>query len=276
MGEARQARNEGTRKLAAMIALKGGRIGKSLFLANWEPYCDKPVVIDRRIDSREAVSLATVGGVRVRDEVSAMEVSMNVPCRKCEKCLQFRQMQWRERAIVEIGRAKRTWWITLTIDPQMLANISMEARGTSTIDFEAAAYSRVQRYFKRLRKKFRKKADRILDSEGKVVGHNYAQFRYLAVFELGKKTGRPHYHLLLHETGTRPCLKAHIESQWRSNVHARLVGSGEALRRASYVTKYATKSFEISPRASVRYGKPTIPPKPKVLGATITLIGGEK
>lgn len=255
----RQARNQGTRALAVKIALHGGRIGKSSFLADWQPYCDEPVTLDRRITSREAVTLATVGGVKVRDEITAMEVSLKVPCRRCPKCLQFRQMAWRERAILEIARAKRTWWITLTIDPQMLANIHMEARGTELRDIERAAYPRIQRYFKRLRKLFRKHADRIYDKDGTLIGYDEARFRYLAVFELGEKTGRPHYHLFLHETGTRPCLKIHIESQWRCNVHARLV-SGDGSSRASYITKYATKSFSIRPRASLAYGKPIISP----------------
>lgn len=232
----RQARIRGTRSLAVRIALKGGRQGKSTFVGSWEPYCDKPVVIDRRITSREGVRQLSIGKLKVRDEVTAMEVSMKAPCRRCAKCLQFRQMKWRERAIYECAGANRTWFVTLTFAPIHLAGILMEAKGGETCQIERAAYRHVQLFFKRLRKL-------------KCV------FRYLAVYERGEETGRSHYHLLLHETGTRPILKEVLECQWRSFIHARLVGGEEACRHASYVTKYTTKSFEIRPRASRGYGK---------------------
>jgi len=249
MGEAQQKRNQGTRALAVQIALRGGRIGKSSFVADWSPYCDDPVTIKRLVTSRQAVRLATIGGLTIRDEVTAMEVAADVPCRRCAKCLQFRQMMWRERAIIEIDQSHatghRTWWLTLTFSEIHLAGIIMEAMARDK-EVEWAAYRHVQRYLKRLRKL-------------------RCQFRYLAIYELGKKTGRSHYHLFLHEVGTKPIVKAQLESQWRSNVHARLVSSGDARRRASYVTEYATKSFSIRPRASSLYGKLIIPSKTLVL-----------
>lgn len=178
-----------------------------------------------------------------------------VPCRKCEKCLQYRQMKWRERAITEVTRAKRTWWLTLTFAPTHLAGILMAAKGTSTKEVEAAAFPHVQRYIKRLRKSFHQKRDRILDAGGKEIGCHKAIIRYLTIFELGEKTGRQHYHLFIHEIGTRPVTKQQLEDTWRSNVHARLVSGDEASWRASYLTKYATKHFDIRPRASTGYGK---------------------
>lgn len=239
-----ERRNRGTQALAIKIALRGGIFKKGVFVANWQPYCDDPVTIDRYITSRQAV-----------DELKAMEVSMLAPCRKCKKCLQFRQLKWRERAIYEIGRANRTWWITLTFSPQHLAHVLMEAKTAEHKDIEPAAYRHVQRFLKRLRKYLWKHRDRILDEDGKETGANWAEFRYLGIYERGKKHGRSHYHLFLHETGTRPVLKELIERTWVSNVHARLVRSEDARRRASYVTSYATKSFDIRPRASSNYGK---------------------
>lgn len=151
-------------------------------------------------------------------------------------------MKWRERAIFELGRSNRTWFITLTFSPVHLAGILLEAKGSSMKEIEAAAYPHVQRFLKRLRKL-------------------KCQFRYLAVYERGEKTGRSHYHLFLHENGDKPVFKAQIESQWRSHVHARLVRGDEGGGTASYLTKYATKSFDIRPRASARYGKTSLPPE---------------
>lgn len=191
---------------------------------------------------------------------------MDVPCRRCPKCLQFRQMQWRERALLEILASNRTWFVTLTFDEPHLAGIIAEAMLNECHEDEAlteghietAAYRHVQRYFKRLRK-------------AKAV------FRYLAIFERGEDTGRPHYHLFLHETGTRPVLKRVIEDQWRSFVHARLVGGDDVAGAASYLTKYATKSLDVPPRSSGGYGKIPSPKPARVLGSVISRsTGGER
>lgn len=192
-----------------------------------------------------------MGNLKLSDQIKSLEVAALVPCRRCARCLRFRQMRWRERAIQEISWAKRTWFITLTFSPHHLAGILIEAKGSETKYVETAAYRHVQLFFKRLRK-------------------DGAVFRYLAVFELGEKNGRMHYHLFLHEIGTRPIFKTAIEAQWRSFISCRLVGGDEAVRNASYVTKYATKSFDIRPRASALYGKTRPLQKSRIFGERIT------
>ncbi len=229
-----------TQALAIRVALRGGRVARSSFVSDWEPYCDTPVTVNRRITSRQAHKGLRVGTVKLTDERNALEVSAQVPCRRCAKCLQWRQMKWAERAIQELGVAKRSWFVTLTFAPHHLAGILMEATGSEPKQVESAAYAHVQRYFKRLRK---------INSD----------FRYFAVYERGEKNGRSHYHMFLHEHGLKPITKFTLESQWRSFVHARLVRCDESGRSASYITKYATKHFDIRPRASVRYGKQLSP-----------------
>lgn len=159
---------------------------------------------------------------------------MTVPCRKCPRCLQFRQLRWRERALSEIARANRTWAVTLTFSPVQLAGVLMSADGGQLVQVERRAYRDVQLYVKRLRK-------------------SGAVFRYLAVYERGEASGRSHYHLLVHETGRYPIPKRVIEDMWPSHVHARLVMK-ETTGSASYVTKYLTKNLAVRPRASGRYG----------------------
>lgn len=252
-----QAKLLGTQKVAIKVALGGGTVGPSSYVGGWEPYCDQPVRFNRRITSRESRPAVSMGRVKILDPLKALEVSMLVPCRKCTKCLQFRQMKWRERAINEIALHKRTWFVTLTFSPTHLAGILLEARSSDIIDVEKAAYAHVQRYFKRLRKGVKE------NKVGNIIrlARPSAEFKYLAVFERGEKTGRSHYHLFLHETGEKPITKATLEEQWRSFVNCRLVRSDEACRNASYLTKYATKSFSIRPRASVGYGKLHSPKK---------------
>ncbi len=198
-----------------------------------KPFCDSPV----------PVAFSKKG----KDAGAPVEINMFGPCRKCARCLQFRQMKWRQRAITEIVRThnagRRSWWITLTFSPQHLAGIIAEAKVASggwadIADIDRAAYRHVQGYLDRLRKASK------------------TAFRYLAVYERGEESGRSHYHLLLHEVGPRPVLKRTIEDRWRSHVHARLVHvTGRTSGLATYITKYATKTVEIRPRASLHYGR---------------------
>lgn len=223
-----------TLHMAVRLAMQGKSLSGFQFHADQKPYCYDPVKVAR--------------GTRAGGIVKSVEVSFYVPCRKCEKCLQFRRLLWRSRAINEISAAPRTWAVTLTFSPHHLAGITLEAdRDFNCHDGkfkERAAYKHVQQYFYRLRK---------TPTAG---GKARLRFRYLAVFERGEKTGRPHYHLLLHEQNG-PVTKRTLEEQWRSNVHARLVAKDEqedVRRKASYITTYATKSLDRL-RASVKYGQ---------------------
>lgn len=218
-------------KLAAHIALREGSLSRTEFHSKVIPYCDAPVLV--------------VATRRSSSKAHGIEATMRAPCRKCAKCLLFRQMKWRERALAELGAThaamRRSWWVTLTFDPVTLAGVlakaTLAARGDYDARVDRAAFALVQRYFKRLRK----------------AG---CKFRYMCVFERGEKTGRPHYHIFLHEMGPKPILYAQIVDQWHSHAHAKLVcmdGKGHGL--ASYLTKYATKSAATRIRASQGYGK---------------------
>lgn len=260
--------------MAAAAALAGGYRRGSRYEAPWKPWCDNPVTLTlRALKKAEAMIKQTV------------EVSHLAPCRKCEKCRLFRALQWRDRALVEIERAakagRRTWMVTLTFSPTHLAGVLIaakaggrdaaiagteqvwsEEKGTvvdgATVSLkpdeppggwqdrvEPMAYREAQRYLKRLRKAGMK-------------------FRFLAVFERGEETGRPHFHLLLSEVD-RPVLKAQLEGHWPSNVHARLV-AGRARGAASYVVKYATKDLRARIRASIGYGTREAPTQTVLVG----------
>lgn len=220
-------------KVALKLALRGARqVSRYAWVSDRLPYCDDPV---RVIWSKKPGAAGP-----------PVEASMWAPCRRCPRCLQFRQMRLRERCAYEIGRTHnagyRSWWVTLTFSPVHLAGVLAEAARAgdkSPAGVERAAYSHVQRYFKRLRKASK------------------SRFRYFCVYERGEETGRSHYHVLMHEVGPKPLLKRTIEGQWRSQVHCRLVDVDRGRSGlSSYLTKYATKSVEVRPRLSLGYGKP--------------------
>ena len=222
----RSASDRAAYKMAASAALRGGMKGPYWFELGYEPWCDNPVPIFR--------------SAHAAGPEPPVEGSGKVPCRKCAKCRTYRQLRWRDRALFEVVLAKRTWFLTLTFSPVHMAGIMAEARSggadPSPRLIERAAYAHVQRYFKRLRS-----------------CAPLSRFRYLAVFERGKRTGRAHYHALLHEVGDRPLTKRVIEANWRSHTHARLVRSA-GQRQAVYMTKYLTKEVSSRPRASRGYG----------------------
>lgn len=254
---ASEAQLIGTQSLAVKAALAGGQEGQSSWVGPWSPWCDNPIWVERRVTSRQAHDAKKIGNCKISDMLKSLEVAIQVPCRRCEKCLKFRQCEWRERAVAECGSANRTWWMCLTFSPIHLAGILVSARSDSVKDIERVAYRAVQKYFKRLRK----------------AG---AVFRYFAVYERGDLHGRSHYHLLLHETGSRPISNETLQDLWPSNVWVRLLGCEDAGRTSSYITKYATKSLDIRPRASVKYGQTSFPSKPSGFGGKNSLIFGEK
>ena len=214
-------------RAAAKMAARGLAVPVTTY--SWQavgrPYCDDPVPL-----------LISGHG---KDAGAPVTLSMFGPCRKCPKCLLFRQMKWQERIsnelIITHNAGRRSWWITLTFSPVHLAGVLAES-AARRVSVDQAAYKHVQGYLDRLRKAAK------------------TRLRYMAVFERGETTGRSHYHLIIHEVGPKPILKAQIEGRWRSHVHARVV---DLDRRglAAYLTKYATKSAETRIRASTAYGR---------------------
>lgn len=198
------------------------------------PYCDNPQRVHQYSDTRKNGALKGL--------IPSIETSGLYPCRKCDKCILFRRLKWRERCKIELIDAPRSWFVTLTFSPMHLAGIRMQAAANTKLPFETAieraGYKHVQRYLKRLRKLGKTK------------------FRYIAVFEYGSEGGRGHYHLLIHEIrGQKPVLKRVLDEAWRSFVGAKLVSIERPTEAASYVAKYLTKSAITRPRASIGYGK---------------------
>ena len=198
----------------------------------WKPHCDAPVTIQSWTGKAHPTPFG---------------VTMAVPCRKCLRCLQIKQMRWRQRIINEtlltFQRGRRTWFGTLTISPIHMAGIIAEALekfgDKSARSIDRCAYNHVRKYLDRVRK------------ASKTV------FRYCAVLERGEDNGRTHYHLMIHEVGPYPLLHRQLDTQWRSFTKWKLVHADEGrelAKVARYISTYATKTAETRIRASARYG----------------------
>lgn len=205
-------------------------------------------------------------------------------CRKCEPCRKRRQVFWQARAVTEFQSAPRTLFGTLTIHPDFDVRIDATARlelAERGVDFDRLLDSdkfrarvkyggrEVTNWLKRLR-------------EGD-TRHEKPDIRYLLVAESHKgstpqsvKTGRPHWHVLLHECDlSRPLVnpdewsgkhdrygnitvsdESFLKAQWRigfSNFsHCRTP------QAAGYLCKYLTKDdASVRIRASFKYGHET-------------------
>lgn len=78
------------------------------------------------------------------------------------------------------------------------------------------------------------------------------QLRYLLVREK-HKSGLPHYHALIHESGETPIRYKVLEDNWTLGFSKFKLLDDE--RTATYVTKYLGKSNDGRVRASLRYGR---------------------
>jgi hypothetical protein len=154
------------------------------------------------------------------------------PCRKCQRCLDNRTKLWAARAAYEVRRAPRTWFVTLTINPQSRFIFSCRAKNRNYHASYGEISKEVTKMFKRLRK----------------AGY---KFRYMMVAE-AHRDGYPHIHLLIHEV-SQPIPKREIERQWNYGfTKVKLVEDDGAAR---YVTKYLAKDMLSRVRASLHYGE---------------------
>lgn len=185
-------------------------------------------------------------------------IRLLVRCRKCEDCRKARAALWKLRAISEIEKSCRTWFVTLTWRPadrlkiDYAAGLRLAQAGIDEPSEQemfaarlAAASPHVTRYLKRVRKG--------LAGEGEKP----VQFRYLLIWET-HTDGFPHAHLLLHEQTLGDLPQKRVVTHWWAGFsRANLVERGdeeERHKRAAYITKYIAKAMPVRIRASHSYG----------------------
>lgn len=281
--------------------------------ATWEwdvaGVCEKPVTVVRWWRPRDRAVMSDyigvdawgtehrkwIGPVETRGytwspgKPQKLEVTLQVPCRKCDTCRKKRAGIWAMRALTEIQRAPgRTWFGTLEFAPEertkAMARARLKMKRRASGDFDALSPERkgsalidavspqVTNYFKRLRKGGPVPVEDGVFECDLSRWFEPAEFRYLCVAEFHKLCGEckkarlkppcphatwfPHFHVLLHEYGP-PIVKDNLEGRWDCGFEQwRLVeDDAEARRRrAFYVAKYIAKEAGSRVRCSLHYG----------------------
>lgn len=240
--------------------------------ANLAGNCERPIVVqavglrDAVLGRMEAVNRGVPVTRRMMDnqpvwvdpqqlpEGRVRHVDIEVPCRRCERCLKRKAAHWRLRAESEVKQASRSWFSTFTARPEVharneyIALRHQASRGNRweslTPDERFAAITapmlrEFQLYLKRLRK-------------------TGAKLRYMVITERhtagGDNHGKPHLHALIHELG-EPIRYKTLDKQWSVGFssHKLVDSTGAAV---AYACKYLTKDIANKPRASLRYGQP--------------------
>ena len=172
-------------------------------------------------------------------------------CRKCDECLNHRRRLWTARAIDECAAAPRSWFGTLTLAPMRRvsyldgAQLRNEAARGDSWDIQPDS------------ERFRKLCEQVHPDVTKflkrVRKNAETSFRYLLVTE-AHADGYPHFHMVLHESGT-PIRKRVLDAAWQDGFSQwRLIPVGDP-KGAAYACKYLSKSALTRVRASQSYGQ---------------------
>lgn len=178
---------------------------------------------------------------------SPIWLDIDVGCRQCAACLQARGIHWRERAKVELSAASRSWFGTLTFNPEERYLVECRARtelsrATSSSERFRALHGAISKLITDYVKRVRKAA--------------VMPLRILFVAE-AHKDGFPHYHALIHEPYGHAGVVTHriLTDQWKHGFSKwKVVKDNDAA--ASYCAKYLFKSAMARVRASRGYGDP--------------------
>lgn len=176
-------------------------------------------------------------------------VEMWVRCRQCTTCRKVRSRMWYARALAEVARSNRTWFGTITLNPdanhQSLARARFECTRRGHIWEEMTPLEQFTQLHKQNGVHLQLWLKRVRKESG-------ANIRYLLVCE-AHKSGLPHYHCLIHEMDdAAPVRHAVLSKQWKLGfTNFKLVVDA---KQAGYLCKYLSKSVLARVRASTRYG----------------------
>lgn len=190
----------------------------------------------------------TSGWRRTETVSSGLWLDIDVRCRKCANCLKARSALWRGRASTEIGASPRTWFGTLTLNPQAHFRALTAARAAAHRKGDDFDRMPSDKQFALRCREVGKELTLYLKRVRKAAG----PFRYCLVFER-HKNGLPHVHMLVHEQAA-PIRHRTLVDKWRLGfTNFKLVSEGA--KAAAYVSKYLAKSAIARVRASEGYGR---------------------
>lgn len=230
-------------------ALAAGARRPSLMRIEWDISGDCQSPVWRECHARPESTDETGSVVVTRKSTNPLTVTMEVRCRRCDRCRRQRAALWRQRARAECASAARTWMGTLTLSPGEHARVLASARARarkSLVDLDAqpfgeqfqARHAEIQPHITRMIKRVRKNSG--------------VPLRYMVVAE-AHASGLPHYHVLVHEVDPlQPITYRMLQHEWKLGFSRwKLVDDPV---KGAYVTKYLSKSLAARVRASQGYG----------------------
>lgn len=180
------------------------------------------------------------------------EIRYILMCRRCENCLHRRASRWAVRARNELAMAHRSWFVTLTLEPQRQYWAKAQAirrAAKAAVTWETLSEAdKFKRHCREISPEITRWLKRVRKQSG-------APLRYALVVER-HVSGEPHFHALVHEVDqTKPVTYRQIVGAWRWGfAHSKLVHMDEGLSVHWYVAKYLAKSSLARVRASRHYG----------------------
>ena len=193
------------------------------------------------------------------------DLHMKVPCRQCRECLAARARMWGRRAVSEWELAPRSWFGTLTFQPEkryaivVQTELRLREQGGKPLaelnkrdrfaELQRTAGPLVTRYLYALR-------------DGRAGGRWHrgsrvecppVRFRYILTAE-PHGDGFPHYHAVVHELPLHhPIRRRQLACLWDHGFASWSVVQTE--QQAFYAVKYLGKTSLARVRASSNYGK---------------------
>lgn len=153
---------------------------------------------------------------------------INVPCNKCNFCLQDRRADWTFRILQELKTANTAHFITLTYEDDKQPVILDEETGElqPTLDKRD-----LQLFLKKLRNANDKSANPVNPFELEIK--EWPTIKYYAVGEYGSNTFRPHYHFIVFNIKHQ--VLEQLSKLWSQGFH--VIGNVQPAS-VHYVTKY--------------------------------------
>ena len=241
---------------ARALAANGRKTGAITTEWDISGKCESPIVRELwgRDSGKDGERYVAIGS---GSDARAAVCEVTVPCRRCRPCLRKRAALWRARASSEAMAADRTWFGTLTLNPNSHHTMWLRALARATergLDLDTDA----DEMFKARCAEIGKEITLML----KRVREKYAgKLRFLAVFE-AHASGLPHVHMLIHQVGPEPLRYDDLKRQWRLGFSVWKLCD---VSTASYVCKYLTKSSLARVRASLGYGSEALISLPDTL-----------
>lgn len=172
-----------------------------------------------------------------------------IRCRRCDRCRAAKARLWRHRAIEETRVWPRTWFGTLTVNPEQHHLFWLQALKASAdkgVDLDACSFA------ERFNARNRQISVELTKMLKRIREKSRAPLRYLLVCEQ-HKSGLPHHHMLLHECDVAlPVRHKLLAVEWPHGFTKWRLVNTEA--EATYLCKYIAKSGVARVRASLRYG----------------------